>query len=339
MIFSLIYFLIALGIIVLVHEFGHLIVAKRNGVHCHEFSIGMGPKILHFHTDSTGCKYNIRLFPLGGFVMLAGEDHNQEQDNNLEHSQMLNTKSPWVRFKVLIAGSLMNFILGIFLLFLISFFGGINNLDTSYVNVVDGYPAKEAGISNGAEIISINDIEVNTFAEISSAINTTSSPLVVIVNEDGVEKEVEITPDENNAIGVTPTVIKYKFFESFKNSIISFFSIVTSIFVSLSLLFTPEYGVSDLSGPVGIYTMSSSVLSYGLKASLTWITYLSINIGLVNLFPIPALDGGRLVFVIYEMIFKKKPNPKIEENALLVGVLLLFSLFIFVTINDIFRLF
>lgn len=338
-ILSLIYFIFALGIIVLVHEFGHLIVAKRNNVYCHEFSIGMGPMIKELMTDKTGCKYVIRMLPLGGYVMLAGEDSHLEQDGSVDEDKLLTNKSPWIRFKVLIAGSLMNFILALGLLFLLAFFGGVSNSDTTQVEVIENYPADVANIPTGSSIISIDGQAVSTFTDIAYILSESSDKILINYNYQGDDYSTYVTKNDEGNIGISPTKSKYRLIGSLQASISSLIGILVSIFISIIALFTDQYGINDLTGPIGIYSMSSEILSYGFSSAVMWIVYLSMNIGLVNLLPIPALDGGRLVFVFYEMVTKKKPNKKIEELALLIGILILFSLFIIVTFNDIFRLF
>ncbi len=332
---SLIYFLFALGVIVLVHEFGHLVVAKRNGVYCHEFSIGMGPKLKTFKTDKTGTVYNLRAIPLGGYVMMAGEESEKEFDVNVPKDQLLNNKRPWQKFKILIAGSTMNIILTVVLLILLSFFGGIAS-NSNYVKVVDG--ANLAKVVNEPKITinEINDQNVDSFNEIRTEIEKSNQKVSVKYNDD---QTVVVKKDQDNTIGITKTYKKYQPIKSIvngvKQTIVLFFAMLTMI----KELLSPQAGISDLSGPVGIYQMSSGVLDVGLSAAIMWIAYLSINIGVMNLLPIPALDGGRIVFVIYEMVTKKKVNQKIENYLIIGSMLLLLGLFVIVTFNDITRIF
>ncbi len=332
---SLIYFLFALGVIVLVHEFGHLIVAKRNGVYCHEFSIGMGPKLKTFKTDKTGTVYNLRLIPLGGYVMMAGEETEKEFDVDVPKDQLLNNKRPWQKFKILIAGSTMNVILTVTLLILLSFFGGIST-DSNQVEVLpDGNLAKVVN-SSQITINEVNNQEVNSFAEIKTELD--HSKKQVKVNYDN-NQEVKLEKAKDGTIGITATVDKYRPLKSiitgFKQTIVLFIAMLAMI----KELLSPAAGISDLSGPVGIYQMSSGVLDIGLSSAVMWIAYLSINIGVMNLLPIPALDGGRIVFVIYEMVTKKKVNQKIENYLIIGSMLLLLGLFVIVTFNDITRIF
>ncbi len=335
-IFNILYFIIALGVIVLVHELGHLIVAKSNGVYCHEFSIGMGPLLVNLGKDKTGTKYSIRMIPIGGYVMLAGEDNDQEQDKSIAPDMLLNNKSPFVRFKVLIAGSTMNFILPLVLLLFIGFFGGVTDSSTQ-IDVIDNYPASISGIENGSYITAINDHATEDYDSLVDVLSSIEGEQVVVsYTYDDISYKIDVRLD-NGMLGITQHRVKFKLFASIKYAIITTLKLILSIIMTLYILFTGQASVNDLSGPIGIYTMSSQVLSFGLLSSLMWINYLSVNIGFMNLLPIPALDGGRLVFVIYEMITKKPVNKKVEETFLMIGVLFLLSLFILVSFNDIIR--
>ncbi len=333
---GLIYFLLALGIIVLVHELGHLVVAKRNGVYCHEFSIGMGPKVKTIKTDKTGTVYNLRLIPLGGYVMMAGEENDSESDHDIPSEQLLNNKTPWQRFKILIAGSTMNIALTLFLLILISFFAGIPTTTNDIVVAPTGNLAK---VTDKTEmtIAEINGEKVTDFNDISTAITNDNEKTVTIKTDDN--QTIKVDKNEQGQIGITPQSEKFKFFGSIKNGVISTIALFGAMIQMIITLFSPQYGVDDLSGPVGIYQMSSQVLDLGLQAAIYWIAYLSINIGVMNLLPIPALDGGRIVFVIYEVITRKKVNKKVENYLIIGSFLVLIGLFFYVTYNDIFRIF
>ncbi len=333
---GLLYFVFSLGLIVVVHELGHLVVAKRNNVHCYEFSVGMGPKIKHFYTDQTGTKYMLRAIPLGGYVMLAGEDQNQAMDSELEADKLLDNKTPWVRFKVLVAGSLMNFLLAVVLLFSVSFFGGVYDYNSTKISVSDNYPAAEVGLVNGSEVVKVDGVEVFVFDDITKALENASATTTFELSDGS---SYDITFDEDGLIGIAPYTMRFRLLRSLKDATLQLAALIFGVFYSFFLLFGPEYGVNDLSGPIGIYSMSSDIISFGISTALVWIAFLSANIGLVNLFPIPALDGGRLVFVFYEMVTKKRPSAKLEETALVLGVFLLLGLTVIVSFNDILKLF
>ncbi len=333
---NLIYFLFALGIIVLVHELGHLIVAKRNGVYCHEFSIGMGPKIKQITKDKTGTTYNIRLIPLGGYVMMAGEENDNVNDQEIPKDQLLNNKKPWQKFKILIAGSAMNIILTLLLLIGISFFGGIASNSTDAL-VVEGSNLAQQISEPEIEIIAVNNTKVSSFTDITTAINNSDTNEVVLTTKDN--GEVTVTKDQDNKIGIKQTTKKYHLLASIKAGFVNTWLLFLAMIQMIMTLFSPQYGVDDLAGPVGIYQASSQVLTHGVVAAVSWIAYLSINIGIMNLLPIPALDGGRIIFVVYEVITRKKVNKKVENYLILFSFLLLMGLFLYVTYNDIFRIF
>ncbi len=336
---GIIYFLFALGIIVLVHELGHLIVAKRNGVYCHEFSIGMGPKVKTIKTDKAGTVYNIRAIPLGGYVMMAGEESEREEDKDVPSDMQLNNKTTWQRFKVLIAGSTMNIALTMLLLILLSFFNGVPS-NSNTVDLVDGGQAYNAIGQSEITIDGINETQVSTYEEIATEINNSGEEVMVTyADEEGNPNTAVVMKDADGKIGVMSQTERFRPFQSIVNGIKSTFALFVSMIIMLKELFSPQYGVEDLSGPIGIYQMSSDILSVGISASVMWIAYLSINIGVMNLLPIPALDGGRLVFVIYEMITKKKVNQKIETYLIIGSMLLLLGLFVVVSFNDVLRIF
>lgn len=336
---GLIYFLLSLGLIVLVHELGHLVVAKRNDVYCHEFSIGMGPKIMTITTDKQGTVYNLRAIPLGGYVMMAGEESEKEADSNVPKSMLLNNKTTWQRFRVLIAGSTMNIILTIVLLSLLAFFTGAPT-NSNEVNIVKDSSAAKVIDSSVITIKEVNEKPVDNFSEIQSELKNSDKKLELkYLDEKNTEKTVEITKNDQNLIGISQTKDKFRPIRSIKSGLMMTGTLFMSLLVMLKELFGSQYGVNDLSGPIGIYQVSSNVLNIGLSASVIWIAYLSINIGIMNLLPIPALDGGRLVFVIYEMITKKKVNAKVETYLIIGSMLLLLGLFVVVSFNDILRIF
>ncbi len=337
-IIGLIGFVLILGIIVLVHEMGHLIVAKRNGVYCHEFSIGMGPKITTITTDKSGTVYNLRWIPLGGYVQMAGEDTGFEADENVDSSKKFDKQKKWPRFKILLAGALMNFILGLVLLFFVGFLSGVNDLDSSKISVIEGSPVQVAGIETADEIISINNQEINTYNDISSVLSTSDKEVEISYKDsDSNVKNVVVSKDENGLLGVSPYKEKFKLFDSISYSIKTFFGIIGSVFYSLYLLATPQASIADLSGPVGIAVLSNGFISKGIASTFIWTAFLSINIGMVNLLPIPALDGGRILFLIIEFFRKKPINRDLETKINNIVFFLLLALIVFVTFQDIFR--
>ena len=336
---GLIYFIVALGIIILVHELGHLIVAKRNDVYCHEFSIGMGPRIKKLGTDKSGTEYSIRAIPLGGYVMMAGEEDGKSNDAGVSEEKMLSNKSAWVKIKVLVAGSVMNIILAIFLMMLVGFFGG-TTVNTSQVNVIDNSPMQSAGIKSGDYIKSINQNTVEQFDDIIKYLSESdkSAEIVFLTEDEKTESVKQVVANEDGKYGVTPYTKKTQLIGSIKYGFTGTYQLFKQILETLRLLLTQEYGVNDLAGFVGIYSMGSEVIKNGFASAIAWIAYLSVNIGIFNLLPIPALDGGRLVFAFYELIFRRRANKKFENAVTYAGLFFMIGLFIFVTYNDIIRI-
>ncbi len=340
-ILGIVFFFLILGLIVVVHEFGHLIVAKRNGVYCHEFSIGMGPKLFQFFEDKSGTKYNVRAIPLGGFVSIAGEDSGVEADEKIPADQKFDNKSPWKRFKILVAGASMNFILGLLIFALIFFFiGAPVQYDNNEVYVADGSPAEQAGIVTGDKITKISGNQVNNYDEIANELNKTNDEVNLTFEHEGQEENVNIIKNSNSKIGISNVVYKYKFnpfyaiYAAFKVLI----GVIILTFVSIGMLFTGQASVSDLSGPVGIAAATTGVTTLGVVALFKWTAFLSFAIGITNLLPIPALDGGRIVFIIIEVIIGK-PVPKnvetIINNVVFFGLIFLI---IFVSFSDVTKL-
>lgn len=346
-IIGLIYFLLSLGVIIFIHELGHLIVAKKNGVYCHEFSIGMGPKLKKLYTDKTGTKYYFRAIPIGGFVILSGLDSDDIIGKEISKDKHLDSKSPKVRLKILMAGSGMNIILGATFFFLAFFFWGSPIYSSNEVTVMINTPVETAGIETGDKIISIDDKEINNFFDIKKVQKTLTGEIVTIVYYDQteqVEKTSEFEPvlNEKNSsylMGVTPIEYKFNLLSSILSMIFwTLFSIIY-VFLCIIALFSSVASISDLSGPIGILSISSNVVENGGKDMLMWISLLSINIGIFNMFPIPGLDGGHIIFVIIEWVRKKPVNKKIKDNITMIGMLALIALIIYVSIGDIIKIF
>ncbi len=341
-ILGVLFFLVAITIIVVVHEFGHLIVAKRNGVKCFEFSIGMGPKLFRFYTDKDGTVYNVRAIPLGGYVMMAGEEEATDMEFDKEESLM--NKKPWQKIKILFAGAFMNFILGFVILFISFFvFGIVSPLDTNEVNIQDGSPAANAGLVSGDKITKVNSIETSDYSAISTALEGNDEVEITYLHN---EKEVttNLTKEqidcETSVIGISPVTEqdKFNFVGSVKSAAVSFWAVISSIGESLQLLFNGTAGVSDLMGPVGIATASKSVITSGVFVMLYTIAFLSINIGMVNILPFPALDGGRIVLAFVELVTRRRVPEKLELYLNFIGFILLMGLFVVVTFSDVGRL-
>lgn len=374
---TFIVFILILGLLVLVHELGHFLVAKRNGVLSEEFGFGFPPRVFGTYKNKKGQRkwifgnktvdendknedetvYSFNLIPLGGFVKIRGEDGEGKKDKNSFANQ-----SAWVRFKILFAGVLMNFILGI-VFFAFAFQLGLpqavgddyqdKEAKVQIAQVVPNSPANEMGIEMGDEIISVQTkaglLAVNTVKEFQEIVeNNKGEKIVVNVKRAKNSEELNLTtivreeaPAEQGLLGVQlarTTFVRYGFFESFWLGIQTAFSMVLAILMFLVdliiRLFSSQPVTAEVAGPVGIAVMTGKMTQLGLAYVLQFIALLSINLGVINLLPFPALDGGRIFFLLIEKIKGSPVNQKIEGMANAVGFFLLIGLMFFITIKD-----
>ncbi len=346
---TLILFIFILGVIVLVHELGHFLWAKAFGVHIYEFSIGMGPVIHSWKGKKDKVTYNLRALPIGGFVSMAGEVY--EDDKKIPKSKSLCNKPIWQRVIVMLAGVTNNFIMALLLLFVISLVWGSTSLKPKILDVVDNYPVKEAGIVPGDTIVSINNHKVNTWDEAQIILyykNKNDYTDFQIKHEDGKVENYRITPveekdeDGNERLVYGMTVNQeetHGFLAKVKYTFEKFWSIVVSMWLTIVGLVTGKISIGALSGPVGIYSVVGESAKAGLYSIVYLVAYLSINVGVINIIPIPAFDGGRVLFLIIEKIKGSPINEKIESWFINITFILLMLLIVVVTINDIIRLF
>ena len=347
---ALIILIIMLGILVFVHEFGHFIVAKKTGVHVLEFAIGMGPQILKWKRKNDPTVYSIRLFPIGGFCAMAGEVY-EDGDDKLPKDKYMCNKKPLERFLILVAGVTMNFILALVLFFIQGLIWGSSN-QLSYVGVITENSAMQsAGIEEGDRIISINGLKTNTWDKIQIAVNLKNdkdSYDFVVKKQDGSIKKYEVTPEkQKNEDGEEVVVFGFGaenklnkgIINSIKYAFIKIYSVITSMIVIIIKLITGKLGLKSLAGPVGMYTVVGQSAKLGIQNLVYLTAYLSVNLGVVNILPFPAFDGGRVLFLIIEKIKGSPVNPKVENWIHTIGFALLMLLMLVITYQDILRLF
>lgn len=354
---TIILFVIIFGVIVLSHEFGHFIVAKKNGIHVVEFAMGMGPTL--FHVDRGGTKYSVKLLPFGGACMFEGEDgleeeKKKEQGGDTDVGGSFLEAPVWVRIATIFAGPFVNLLLGFLIALILVAYRGT---DLPVIQMVsEGSAAEEAGLQAGDVITRMNGEKIHVYREVrlNSMLNSDGKDFSISYLRDGEEHSVVLTPryseeDDRYYIGLMGvgeyaacrgfSVIRYGFYES------EF--VVKNTIKSLQLLVTGKLGKDDVSGPVGVASYVGETYEtakeYGfvtvLMSMLELVVILSINIGIMNLLPLPALDGGRLVFLFVEVIRGKPVPPEKEGFVHMAGLILFFLLMIFVMYNDIMRLF
>lgn len=345
---GIIWFIIILGGIVLVHEFGHFIFSKMFGVYVYEFSIGMGPKLLHYKKKGGETEYCLRLIPIGGFVSLAGED--ADDNSKIPKERMLYSKPVWQRFLIMVAGAMNNFITAFILLFIIGLIWGSVSTKPIINEVSTDYPAYEAGIKKGDTILKIDNNKVSSWSEVQLYIGISEGQEMTFTLKDTNDKirEVKVTPDtkedeEGNktyVVGISlDNTVKHGFTNALSYAGNTTVALYKLMITTLKQLFTGGVSVNDLSGPVGIYTVVDSQAKQGIESIIYLTAYLSMNVGVINLLPFPAFDGGRVLFLIIEKIRRKPIKREVEGMVNTIGFALLMLLMIYVTFNDILRLF
>ena len=347
---TLIYFVLIFGTIVLAHEFGHYLLAKVNGIHVVEFAIGMGPKLLGFHRNGTD--YVIRLLPIGGACMFEGEDGLHQEEGEVSPNSF-NAAPVWARISSVVAGPLFNFILAFVLAIILVGFSGSDK--PVILGIMEGYPAEAAGMEPGDVIRKMNGDNIYLAREIY--INTYlngDKPMTVEYERDGRIYTTELVPMYNEEAG-RPLIGLQGYGEAVEAKGLSIFkyayyevrySFVSTI-KSLKMLVRGEASKDDVSGPVGIAQVIGEVAEeatpYGplvLILNLCNIALLlSVNLGVLNLLPLPALDGGRLVFMLIEAVRGKPIPPEKEGMVHFAGFVALMVLMVFVMYNDIIKLF
>lgn len=419
---TIVYFVLILGVTVFIHELGHFMFAKKFGVHVYEFSLGMGPRLFKFNRKNDETDYCIRLFPIGGFVQMAGEEI--DEDESIPEDKRLNNKPAFQRFMIMVAGVMMNFLLSIVLLFFVGLFSKIslnnvyingstikglndgdkivainshfvNNYDKLALemtivgdkdftmavkdskgkkNEVDVTPIKVGksnllygkdygfsisdltvlesslkGLNKGDKILSINGNKVSSYLDLLNKLDE--------IDEDKFKMEVESENGKKNLVNVEVSdksddeslgysygfYIKGKeskgFFAAVKYAFTKFFSTIEQMIFTVFYLITGKISLSMLSGPVGIFNVVSIYSKYGFKNIISLLCLICINVGFINLLPLPAFDGGHVLFIIIEKIKGSKVDPKVENTIHSIGFILLMILMVAITYSDIVKLF
>lgn len=343
---SFLYIILAIfvfGLLIFIHELGHFICARLCGVGINEFAIGMGPKLISWVSKKSGIRYSVRALPLGGYVSMVGEEEASDR------ADAFGNRSVWKRILIVIAGPVMNLVLGfVAMTVMVSSSGVLYGTQVCYpingnVQISDG-----SGLEQGDVILKVGRVGVHTRNELAYEIMRQGTEAVdVTVSRGGevlrVEKVLFPVVEESGTLfgGIDfyanqesftlGNVMKHTFYRSA--------STVKMIVDSFVDLLSGRYGMEAISGPVGITQTMGQAAASGFSSFLYIFTLITINLGVFNLFPIPALDGGRLIFLLIEAVTRRPVNKNVEAYIHLAGLVILFGLIIFVTFNDILRLF
>ena len=335
--------IVLFGVIIGIHEFGHFFFAKLFKVKVNEFSLGMGPKILKKQKGET--MYCLRLFPIGGFVSMEGEDEDSADE------RAFNNKPAWQRFIIVAAGAILNLILGIVVVAVCLSCSEL--VGTRVVaDFIENSSSQQYGLQVGDEILKINNTPVYSAKGVAfNLVRDMDNSIDITVRRDGKEIKLEgvkfnqfeydgrqYIQQDFYLLGFDPTVGNV-----IKNSILDSASIVQSVRLSLVDLVTGKYGMKDISGPIGTIsaiaesTAEAEVFKDKILTALTFLSMITINVGVFNLMPLPALDGGRLFFLFIEMI-RRKPVPAKKEGLVhTIGLVILLAFMVVVSISDIIK--
>lgn len=328
----IIFALLAFSALILVHELGHFIVAKLNGIYVEEFAIGMGPKLFGVKVGET--EYNLRILPFGGFVKMLGEE--DESDD----SRSLNAKTPIQRILVMGAGAFMNYVLALIIFIGLAMSSGF--AENKVASVVPNSPAQKIGIEQGDEFLKIDGNKIHTTDDFRMGLALAKGNPVELEIKRGNDVLTKTVQPILNESGVYQVGIGYGFVEKptllqgIKQGFNETRSLVSQSFIALKTIVTGEANLkTDLGGPVTIIKMSGQAAKAGANTLLWFMAFLSVQLAVFNLLPFPALDGGRIFIELIQMIIRKEIPAKYIEAVNTVGFMLLMGLMVLVTIKDI----
>ena len=350
-IYSIVAAIVGLGILIVFHEFGHFLVAKLSGVGVLTFSVGFGPKLLVKKKGET--EYALSAFPLGGYVKMVGEDPDEEV-SQVDIQRSFAHKSLFKRIAIVAAGPGFNLLLAVLFLMVVFLFYGVPVISTQIGSVEKGSPAELAGIQKGDRIIAIDGREVSSWEMLSGAIKTSEGkPLNIRVERESQEVAVSVTPHKKEArnifgeqrdewmIGISSqvTIEKGNAGLSILKAFTQTYDYAKLTLVALFKMVTGEVSPRNLGGPILIAQMAGQQAQEGLATFLAFVAVLSINLGVLNLLPIPVLDGGHLLFFLVEAVIGRPVAVRHREVAQQVGIFLLVLLMVYAFYNDIARFF
>lgn len=329
---TLIYAVLIFCLLIFVHEFGHFVTAKLCGIKVNEFAIGMGPAIFKKQKGET--LYSVRVFPIGGFCAMEGEDEDSEDE------RAFNNQPAWQRAIVLAAGSIMNLLTAVILMIIIAFYMG--QATTTIDAVQEGSPAYEAGIMAGDEVIGIDGKTIDEWIDLQTIVGENEGEAVTFtVLRDGSQTDISVTPEYDkeagrSLVGVTPTMARNPV-KAVGTGITNTWDMTVMMYDLIGQLFTGDVSAKELSGPVGIVYVVNDSAKMGFIYVVYLAALLSLNLAVINLLPFPALDGGRLLFLVIRKITGKRVTDEMEGKIHFIGIMLLLALMVYVTWNDIIR--
>jgi regulator of sigma E protease len=346
---SFIYFIVVLSVLVLIHEFGHFLAAKRLGVRVEKFSFGFGSKIASVKKGET--EYIISAIPLGGYVKMAGDEPGEGLKN--ERHEFL-SRSIWDRFQIILAGPLFNYILA-FLIFSFIFMFGSPTLTTEVGDLLKDYPAKTAGVKVGDRVIAVDGQKVKYWEDMTLIIHKhTKGTIKLSIERAGKPMEIEIKPIVRETkdifgksmaialVGIAPSQkiesVKYGFFQAFGMGFKKVVDLTVITYKALWAILTGQMSVKEsMTGPIGIFVITGQAAKMGLIYILHLMAILSASLAIFNLLPLPVLDGGHIFFLLIEKLRGKPLSMKTQEAIANVGVALLIMLTVFIFYNDIIK--
>ncbi|MBU0629904.1 MAG: RIP metalloprotease RseP [Candidatus Margulisbacteria bacterium] len=345
MLISILSFLVVFTIIAVAHELGHFIWAKRVGIRVLEFGIGFGPRL--FSVTRNGTLYSLNSIPILAFVRLAGEN-NTEEDNAVPANEKIQAKPPIQKLKAVVAGPGMNIVVAFFILTLyIAFFGNPIGASNEIGMINRNSPAEQAGLKIGDKLLSINGKQFKNMEEAIDYIHRSpEKPLKLSLQRGDKKILLTATPKKNlrlkvSLLGFSPKPLYEKvnpfvaIFLAFQQTYLMVFSVLLVVWQ----LITGGVSLFDLAGPVGIAQVTGKYAQSGFASLVYFTAFISVNVGVLNLLPLPALDGGRILFYLWELATKRPVDEKLEYRVNSIGFILLLLLMALVTFSDLLRLF
>lgn len=365
---SIIIFIIILGVLIFVHELGHFLVAKWSKIRVDEFAIGFPPKVISIKKDNWKTRYSLNLIPFGGYVKIFGETPDEDSLNPKAKDSFVN-KNRWIQAAVLVAGVTFNIIFA-WILFSISFLSGFPSIVTEenrlnvkdsrvvITNVAFDSPAERASLQAGDEIksLTVKDIAILSDPTVEGvqefiASNSEKTIDIKIKRENNDEKIISVIPENGivegkKAIGISMSLIgelQLNFFEAIweggKTTLIMIREVAFGLVTFIVDLFKGDTSIDQVSGPVGIIGMVGDASNFGFIYLLGFTAFISLNLAVLNLIPFPALDGGRLLFVLIEGIIRKPIKPVVANTVNIIGFGILILFMIIITVSDVVKLF